>query len=76
MNTLETNRELDRLFTYHPPVGSQPQRYEDIRAVGREMARIILWSCPRCADTDQAVLKVREAVMMANAAIACNEERV
>lgn len=61
---------VDALFTYHAPSGDQPERYARIRATAKLLAQHILESCPPCADTSAAVRHVREAVMLANAAIA------
>lgn len=61
---------LDDLFTYHPPTGDQPERYEAIRVKAKELAGLILEMTPGCADQSAALRKVREAVMTANAAIA------
>jgi hypothetical protein len=65
--------DLERAFTYHPPVGSQPERYEDIRRKGYELAALI---SDHVLDSDEktlAIACVRQAVMWANAGIACNE---
>lgn len=61
---------LTSLFTFHPPTGDQPERYVAIRAAADVFARVILESCPGCADRAAAIRKVREAVMTANASIA------
>ena len=58
-------------FTYHTPRDDQPGRYESIRRAGLDMARVINLACPDSADKTAAIRKVREAVMTANAAIAC-----
>ena len=65
--------ELDNLFSYHPPKGDQVERYNDIREAGRLFAQVIIDSTPAGADQSAAIRKVREAVMTANAAIACGE---
>lgn len=65
--------DLDNLFTYHPPKGDQVERYAKIREAGLALARVISESTPPSADQSAAIRKVREAVMTANAAIACNE---
>jgi len=58
-------------FTYHAPVDEQVEKYAAIRAAGLEFARIIADNTPASADQTTAVRKIREAVMTANAAIAC-----
>lgn len=72
--TEEQQAELDNVFSYHKPFGTQPQRYEAIRAKAKELATVILLSTPKSADQSAAIRKVREAVMTANAAIAINEK--
>ena len=70
-NVRDLNQEtLTSLFTFHPPTGDQPDRYVAIRAAADVFARVIIESCPPCADRSVAIRKVREAVMTANASIA------
>lgn len=64
---------LDTWFTYHPPFPDQVERYAELRAGGHSLASMILDLCPESADRTTAIRKVREAVMYANAAIACGE---
>jgi hypothetical protein len=66
-----TKRELDNLFSYHPPQGDQVARYNLLREAGKSLALIILELTPSCPDQTAAIRKVREAIMTANAAIAC-----
>lgn len=63
--------QIKNWFTYHPPQPGQPEKYQALRRAGREFAETIAAECPPCADTTAALRKVREAVMTANAAIAC-----
>ena len=63
--------DLLNWFTYHAPEPGQVRAYEDIRNAGYSLARTILDLTPKCADQTAAIRKVREAVMTANAAIAC-----
>jgi hypothetical protein len=65
--------DLANWFTYHPPGEIEIAKYAVIRERGKELAETILANCPPCADTSAAVRKVREAVMTANAAIACDK---
>ena len=67
-------KDLKNWFSYHAPVGDQVQRYENLRRAGHQFAQEIISNCPPSADRTEAIRKVREAVMTANAAIACNEE--
>lgn len=65
---------LDRWFTYHVPNGNQCERYVLIRDAARALAEVIYQNTPSSPDQAAAIRKVREAVMTANAAIACEEE--
>lgn len=58
------------LFHYHAPRGGQPERYKAVNDAARELARVIVESCPGCADTSTAIRAAREARMWANSAIA------
>lgn len=65
--------DIENLFSYHPPQGDQAERYEALREQGRQLAEKILELTPASADQSAAIRKVREAIMTANAAIACGE---
>ena len=62
--------DLDDIFGYHPPQVADIQKYEVIRAAGREFASVILRNTPASPDQSTAIRKVREAVMVANASVA------
>jgi len=66
-------KDLDNIFTYHAPKEDQPQRYEALRKGGKYLAEMILQNCPNSRERAIAVTKLREAIMWANASIACNE---
>ncbi len=67
-----TEDDIENWFTYHSPSPEQLPKYSKIREVGKNLAQVILDSTPPSADQTAAIRKVREAVMTANAAIACN----
>ena len=67
-----TYHDVDHWFTYHRPSVDQLDLYEEIRLAGRHLATIIVAATPPGADQSAAIRKVREAVMTANAAIACH----
>ena len=62
---------LDNWFTYHPPTVTDTGNYAAIRDAGKMFAAAILAATPSSADQTAAIRKIREAVMTANAAIAC-----
>ena len=66
-----TEKEIDHLFTYHPPNDGQAEKYDRLRAAGHFLAMMILELVPPGADQSAAIRKVREAIMTANAGIAC-----
>ena len=68
-----TYDQIDHWFTYHAPTGAgQLAQYQKLREAGKALALAILDSCPPGADASAAIRKVREAVMTANQAIACD----
>lgn len=67
--------EIAVRFTYHPPVGDQPARYERLRAEARGLAETIDDLCPESREKAFALTNLEQAVMWANAAIARREPR-
>ena len=65
--------EIEKRFTYHPPKGDQPKRYEVLRNEAKEFAEMLDGFCPQSRELSLALTKLEEAVMWANAAIARNE---
>ena len=66
-----TKTDLENWFTYHTPSEGQLPKYARIRSAGLALAEAIMFEAPASADQTAAIRKVREAVMTANAAIAC-----
>lgn len=62
---------LENWFTYHPPTPEQLEAYHAIRTAAMIFAETIVKHTTASADQSAAIRKVREAVMTANAAIAC-----
>lgn len=69
----DITQHFDAWFTYHPATDEQVTRYTDIRGKARELAEVIAHCTPPGRDQTVAIRKLREAVMYANAAIACGE---
>lgn len=63
--------QLEHWFIYHPPTQEDVERYARINDAARDLARVIMETCPECADQSAALRLVREARMTANSAIAC-----
>jgi hypothetical protein len=69
-------KELDAVFTYHAPFGTQPERYVTIRNRAREFGEMLLSLCPASRERSLALTRLQECVQMANASIAINEQPV
>lgn len=67
-----TEENIENWFTYHTPDAKQQEAYVNIRSAAKVLARIILANTPVGADQSAAMRKLRECVMTANAAIACD----
>lgn len=67
-----TTVQIEHWFTYHSPTEDQLPRYVRVREAGQALALAILDCTPESADQSAAIRHVREAVMTANAGIACN----
>ena len=70
-----TTDEIENYFTHHPPTPAQVAQYEVIREAGKAFADCVRVYTPPSADQSAAIRKIREAVMTANAAIACDTGR-
>jgi hypothetical protein len=62
---------IENWFTYHAPSPDQLVAYEKLRSSAKDFAKAINDLVPDSPDKTAAIRKVREAVMTANAAIAC-----
>lgn len=71
-----THEDLNNWFMYHAPSETQIPRYEAIREAGYRFALVIINSTPPSADQTAAIRKIREAVMTANASIACDNATI
>lgn len=69
----EDEARLNRDFRYHPPHGTQFDRYTRIRAKAREFATLIYEACPSSRERSLSLTNLEQAVMWANASIARNE---
>lgn len=62
--------QIEEMFTYHAPTGTQPTRYGLIREAAKSFALVVVENTPAGPDQTAAIRKLRECVMTANAAIA------
>ena len=68
-----TKEVLENSFTYHPPVGTQQERYVALRDKAKELALMIVDLTPSSREQSLAITKLEESIMWANKSIACNE---
>ena len=66
-----TNQDIENWFTYHPPSVDDAEKYEKLRKKARKLAISIIELTPSGEDQFEAIRHLREAIMNANAAIAC-----
>jgi len=66
-----TPEQIENWFTYHTPSSDDLVTYEKLRNSAKSFATAINELCPESADKTSAIRKVREAVMTANASVAC-----
>lgn len=66
-----TQEMIDNWFTYHAPEENDIYKYTQIREAAKYFAEVVMDNTPPSADQTTAIRKIREAVMTANAAIAC-----
>lgn len=69
----EDSKYLENHFMYHSPKGDQSLRYGLLRDKAKSLAELFFRLCPPSADRTAALRLLREAIMTANASIACNE---
>ena len=72
--TDEQLKQLEVRFSYHPPKDTQWERYGAIRDMAKKYAQLLMESCPDSRELSLALTHLDECVMMANAAIARNEQ--
>ena len=69
-----TGEQIDNIFTYHPPFGTQQERYVSIREKAKELAHLMNDACPDSREKSLALTNLQQSVQMANASIAINEK--
>ena len=65
-------KDIENWFSYHAPVAEQLVAYNDIRQAAKIYAETVNKHVPDSADKTAAMRKIRESVMAANLAVACN----
>ena len=69
-----TKDQIDNIFTYHAPFGTQQARYVAIRDKAKELALLVNEACPESREKSLALTNLQQSVQMANASIAINEK--
>ena len=64
--------KIENAFTYHTPKPGQPEKYQAIRDMAKELAYLIDELVPDSREKSLAQTKLEESVMWANAGIARN----
>lgn len=73
MKYIDVYEQVEISFTYHPPFGTQVERYQKLRDKAKEYALLIVDLTPGSREQELALTLLQEASMWANASIACNE---
>jgi hypothetical protein len=71
-----TEADINNWFEYHKPSESQLPLYSKLREAAKSFAQVVMECTPPSPDQTTAIRKIREAVMTANAAIACDQLRI
>lgn len=66
--------QINEIFTYHKPFGTQADRYMELRENAKELAHNINDMCPESREKSLAITSLQQTIMWANAAIAINEK--
>lgn len=64
--------KIENAFTYHEPKPGQPEKYQAVRTMAKELAYLIDELVPDSREKSLAQTKLEECVMWANAGIARN----
>lgn len=64
---------IENNFKYHAPKEDQPRRYEELRAMAKNLAYLIDQLCPDSREKSLAFTNLEQSIMWANASIARNE---
>lgn len=69
----KTAADIEKNFTYHSPIGDQPNRYTLLRDEAKALAYRIVRNTPYSREQALALTHLENAIFWANAAIARNE---
>lgn len=63
---------IDNNFIYHAPKEGQQEKYQALRAKAKELAQLILDTCPESRERSVALTELETAMFWSNASIARN----
>lgn len=66
-------KQREKSFVYHAPKGDQAERYTRLRQMANDLSFAFNSNCPPSRELSTAQIRLEEAIMHANAAIARNE---
>ena len=66
----EYREKLECNFSYHAPKPGQPEKYQELRQMGKDLAYLMEYHCPKSRELSIAMTKLEECIMWANASIA------
>ncbi|CDN44855.1 Uncharacterized protein BN871_FT_00070 [Paenibacillus sp. P22] len=69
---MRMSQQIENNFKYHAPKEGQPEKYEKIRNLAKELAYLIDAEVPNSREKSLAMTNLEQAVMWANAGIARN----
>lgn len=75
ISTIYTEKilNIENNFNYHVAKDDQPIRYEELRAMGKNLAYLIEQLCPDSREKSLAFTNLEQCIFWANASIARNE---
>ncbi len=65
---------LDYNFVHHSPTSEQIQKYDTIRSKFKEVAKLIVKTCPESREKTEAMINLEQAMFWANASVARAEK--
>lgn len=66
------SQQIENNFKYHAPKEGQPEKYEKIRNLAKELAYLIDAEVPNGREKSLAMTNLEQSVMWANAGVARN----
>ena len=68
-----TTNQIENIFSYHTPKGTQQERYIKLREQAKVLAMMINEVCPESREKSLSITHLQTTIMFANASIAINE---